>query len=226
MTRAGRIFMLAAAALLSVAATRANWNVTVEETPAGGHRLGNPDAKAKLIEFVSYTCPHCAQFEREGDGPMRITYVATGKLSMEVRHLIRDPVDLTATVAARCGPKDKFFLNHAALMRSQPRWLEKARTASDGMTIRWRTGPSDQRMRAIATDLGLYQVMASRGYDKIALDRCFADVASARLIAEQSEAGSKEYGVTGTPSFVLDGVLLAGTHDWATLQPQLAARLD
>ena len=37
--------------------------------------------------------------------------------------------------------------------------------------------------------------------------------------------GGAEFGVRGTPSFALNGILLAGTHDWATLRPQIDVRL-
>ena len=36
------------------------------QTPEGGFVMGNPNAKVKLIEFGSMTCPHCAEFEEKG----------------------------------------------------------------------------------------------------------------------------------------------------------------
>ena len=52
--------LLAAAPLTMVAAQ--NWDATHVATD-GGHRVGNPAATTQLITFVSYTCPHCANFE-------------------------------------------------------------------------------------------------------------------------------------------------------------------
>lgn len=40
-------------------------------------------------------------------------------------------------------------------------------------------------------------------------------------MADRSAADAERYGITGTPSFVLDGKLLEGTHDWPTLEKQL-----
>ena len=37
---------------------------TVARTPEGGFRMGNPDAPVKLIEYLSLTCPHCADLRR------------------------------------------------------------------------------------------------------------------------------------------------------------------
>lgn len=217
-------FAAAAGALLLMAATP-NWNATVAQTPGGGYRVGNPAAKVKLIEFISYSCPHCAAFHREGDLAMRIAYVAPGKMSVEVRPLLRNVIDLTALMMTACGPKEKFFLNHAAILKNQDKWLEKLEKASQVQRNRWDSGTPAARRRAIAGDLGFYELMQPRGYDRVTLDRCLSDDARAKRLAALSEAGSKEYEVEATPSFVLDGTLLAGTHSWEDLQPQLAVRM-
>lgn len=219
----GRV-IASAGALLLIAATP-NWNATVAQTPGGGYRVGNPAAKVQLIEFISYTCPHCAAFHRESDMPMRLAYVATGKMSVEVRPLLRNVIDLTALMMTTCGPKEKFFLNHSAILKSQPKWLDVAQTATSAQRARWESGTPAARRRAIASDFGFYAVMEPRGYTRTTLDQCLSDDANAKRLAAQSEEGSKEYEVESTPSFVLDGTLLAGTHSWEDLQPQLAARM-
>lgn len=221
----GKFAAVALAATMIMAAAQPAWNGYVTQTEGGGHRLGNPAAKVAVIEFVSYTCPHCAHFQQESDGPLRLAYVVPGTVSVEVRPVIRNPLDLAATLLAECGPKEKFFGNHSAILSSQATWLGKVSSASEATQVRWRSGPVAQRMRAIAADTGLYEIMAKRGYDRVAADRCLADEAEARRIVDQSNAGSDAFGVTGTPSFALDGALLEGTHTWDTLQPQIAARL-
>jgi protein-disulfide isomerase len=100
------------------------WSETVAATPEGGFRMGNPDAPLKLIEYASFTCPHCAEFAETADEGLRAK-VDTGKVSFEFRNLIRDPLDLTAAVLARCGGKDPFlplahqmFANQAAMFKT------------------------------------------------------------------------------------------------------------
>jgi protein-disulfide isomerase len=221
-----RLAALAGAALLlSVAAPKTvGWNYTVTLTATGSHVLGNPAAKVKLVQYVSYTCPHCAEFEVQADGPLRLGYIASGKVSSELRHFLRDPVDLTAALLTNCGPKDRFFLNHAALMRSQKVWMPKVAAASTAQRTRWSSGTLSARARAVASDLKFYEIMAGRGYDRPSVDRCLGDVAMAQRLAKQTEEGDK-LGVHGTPSFMLDGMMLIATHDWALLRPQLDARL-
>ncbi|MDE2595666.1 MAG: thioredoxin domain-containing protein [Sphingomonadales bacterium] len=224
-----RLITLALAASLSIAAGppagRINWNTTVAVTPAGSHVVGNPAAKAKLTEWVSYTCPHCSRFEIEGDAPIRLAYVMPGKLQVEVRHLVRDPVDMTVAMLTNCGPVSRFFLNHTAFMRSQSTWIQTMATAGDAQRQRWSSGEMTARMRAIANDFHFYDIMETRGYGRVAVDRCLADQAMLRRLTAMTEDAANA-GVASTPSFAIDGVVLAGTHNWQALDLQLRARLN
>ncbi len=211
-----------AAALLATGAGQ-DWNNRVERAD-GGHRIGNPDARTTLTEYVSYTCPHCAAFTREGEQPIKLAYIGTGKVRLEIRHLVRDPVDLTAAVLANCGAISRFPQNHTAFMLSQDDWLPRMASASAAQRQRWTTGAMPARLRAIAADMGFYRIMERRGYTRAQADRCLNDEAAARQIAETSSADWKIPGITGTPSFAIDGTVLAGTHGWSSLEPQLSAR--
>lgn len=198
----------------------ANWADMVEETQ-GGHLFGNPEAETKLIEFMSYTCSHCAQFTRSGEGAIKLAYVPTGRISFEVRHLIRDPVDLSAAMLTHCGDAQKFGANHEAFMYRFDEWMAKASKATRAQQSRWQFGSLPARLQAIASDLDFYDIMESRGYSRVEIDRCLSDEAKARAMADQSAADVQQYGLTGTPSFVLDGELLEGTHSWPALEARL-----
>lgn len=218
-----RAVAIVSAALLSVAA-HPNWTATVAVTPAGGHLLGNPAAKVKLVEYVSYTCSHCAHFQKQSEAMLRLAYVTPGKVSVEVRHLIRDPIDLTVAVLTNCGPPAGFFRSHSTFLATQDSWIHRIDTASDVQKQRWTNGTTAARLRAIATDFGFYAIMEQRGLGRAAVDRCLADEALSRRIAEQN-GEAQRLGIEGTPSFLLNGLLLAGTHDWPSLEPQIKARL-
>ena len=214
-----------AAPRLASTPAKTNWNAVVSRTPLDSHLLGNPNAPVKLIAYISYTCSHCAQFEAESDAQLRIGMIGPGKGSIEVRNFVRDPVDLTVALLTHCGPVSKFFANHSTFLRHQTTWLATAERLTDGQRQRWSNPDFTTRTRAIAGDLGLYTLMEARGYDRPTLDRCLADRALAERLAKNTkEAGEKDF-VTGTPSFVLGGIPLSGTHNWAALKPQIEARL-
>ena len=179
---------LPVAALTIGASPPMDWNRVVTPTPQQSHVIGNPAAKVKLTTWVSYTCPHCAEFERESDAALKLKYIRSGKVSVEIRHLVRDPIDLTVAMLTNCGPKDKFPLNHSAFMRSQPTWIGILARSSKTQQARWTSGALPVRARAIASDFGFYQIMASRGYDRVSVDRCLADVGMAQRLERGNHA--------------------------------------
>lgn len=226
MMRILKLATLALAALAATAATppRSNWSTTVAVTAAGTHVMGNPAANLKLAEYVSYTCSHCASFQSQSEAPLGLAFVMPGKVSVEVRHFVRDPVDLTAAMLTNCGEPARFFRNHNAFLMGQAKWIGAMERASAGQRQRWTSGTPLARRRAIAQDFGFYPMMERLGYSRAAADRCLADDAMARQLAAQTQEAVR-LGVAGTPSFLLNGDLLAGTHDWRSLETQLRARL-
>jgi protein-disulfide isomerase len=215
----------AAAASAQAPSPRRDWNRVVAQTPAGTHVLGNPAAKIRLTEYISYTCPHCAEFEREAEATLRLGFVATGEGSVEVRHFVRDPVDMTVALLTNCGPPAKFFANHTAFLRSQPKWIATLASSGPSRRARWTTGAFAARTRAIAQDFGFHAIMRGRGYTPAQVDKCLANQVLAERLAAATDEAQETLRIPGTPSFAIDGVVLAGTHDWATLKPQLEARL-
>ncbi len=78
------------AVVLGSDSTHANWLTTVNRTEAGGYRMGNPEAKVAVIEFVSYTCPHCGKdSDPFGHGGVEAAAQAAG-----IRFLGRIPLTL------------------------------------------------------------------------------------------------------------------------------------
>lgn len=211
--------LFSAGAGAAPAAPRLDWNQTVAVTAEGNHLVGNPEAQARLVEYVSYTCSHCAHFEAESSSPLAVGFIGTGKGSVEYRSFIRNSVDIAASLVARCGPVAKFRANHALLLRQQDKWF---RAPNPGETQRWANPDFATSMKAIARDLGLYELMEPRGYDRQQLDTCLSDKAAAAKLAAQTRTAMEVEGVQGTPSFLLNGTLLT-QHEWSALRPTLMA---
>lgn len=206
----------------SAAAPANRWLTTTTVSASGGHILGNPDAKTQLIEYVSYTCGHCAAYTKAAAPVLKRDYIAKGTHSVEVRNLVRDAVDMTAAMAARCGPAAKFFGNHDLLMTQQSVWLPKIAATPQSEQKGWYEGSFAERFRKIATRAGFYPLMAKRGINRQALDTCFASESEQRVIVAMSNNGSTNFGVQSTPSFVINGDLAKNVHNWPSLQPLLS----
>ena len=89
---ASRKLVLFILGLASISSTTPEWTQNVQEANSG-HTIGNPDAEVKLAEYISYSS-HCATFTKEGESALKQRYVQDGTVSLEIRHLIRDPIDL------------------------------------------------------------------------------------------------------------------------------------
>ncbi|MFY7746211.1 MAG: thioredoxin domain-containing protein [Erythrobacter sp.] len=199
-----------------------NWSAKVERT-ARGHAIGKPDADAKLIEFISYTCPHCADFTARGEPPLDIVLLQPGKVTLEVRPVIRNGIDLAVTLLANCGDPAGFKGRHQALMLNQAVWLGKARNAPQSQLEIWQRADKAARMNAVNA-LGLTELLAQRGQSRAELDACVSNDTAAKALLANDEADAAEFGISSTPSFALDGKLLADVHGWETLYPVLSAR--
>ena len=194
------------------------WDQKLSRNPAGNHVIGNPAAKVQLVEFMSYTCPHCAHYAEESKVALLPGLVRQGKFAIEVRPFFRNIVDVSASLLALCGSDNKFVGNHHAIMAAQSRWLKNP---PEGAQERWSTPDFGAKMKAVAQDMGLYSLMTARGYTPAQLDQCLANRPLADKLAAQTNA-AVEGGVTGTPSFLINGKLQEA-HEWSALQPNLTA---
>lgn len=229
MTTVTRRLVLALAASLTLAGGTAiaaqDGNLTVTRTD-GGTRIGKADAPVALTAFLSYTCPACGRFAKEADGALALGYVGPGTVSVEHRPMVRDPADLTVTMLVDCVTPKRFAAAHATFMERQSGWLARAQSVPQAQRAVWADAPrSAARRRSIASTLELYPMVERFGLTRIQADRCLADQKRADALLGQAEANRARFGAIGTPSFAIDGVLLAGTHNWAMLKPQIDARL-
>ncbi len=198
------------------------WHAEIERTERG-FRIGNPDAEAALIEFVSYTCGHCATFAQEGEAALDMAVLAPGEATVEVRPVIRNAVDLTVSLLVQCGGADGFKDRHRMFMLGQDEWLEKARNAPQSQQQIWARGDKASRMN-LARALDFDDMLINRGMSRTDVDACINDDQAALALIRNGNADRTEFGVTATPSFALDGELLSDVHSWTTLYPVLKTR--
>ena len=222
MNRLLRTSVILAAAALTLGAAKpagpANWVGKVQALPSGAHRIGNPQAKVKIVEYVSYTCSHCAAFEKEASGELALGLIRGGKGSVEYRPYMRNIIDVAASLLVGCGDETKFAINHSIVLRSQEKWMANYQ---DSQPKRWAAIPDFAgRMRAVANDLRLYDQFEPRGYNRGDLDRCLADEAQSKKFALENQVAESIGAVNGTPSFLINDVP-QDAHDWAGLRTAL-----
>ena len=203
----------------------ANFASTIRATAAGSYVLGNPAARVQVVEYVSYTCSHCANLSAQSATPLRTRYITPGNVSIEVRHIIRDPLDMAMAAAAHCGAPDRFFARHEALMSAQSALLGRAQALPEATFAEWGTIPAEQRLRRVADDTGVTDWMRRRGFTPVQINVCLADVPMQQRLYAMTSAGTTA-GVTHTPSFAINGAMRADVGNWATLQSAIDTALS
>ncbi|WP_411891324.1 DsbA family protein [Yoonia sp. SDW83-1] len=147
---------------------------------------GNPDAAVEVIEYASFTCPHCATFHANQYQALQANYIDTGKIKFVYREVYFDRPGLWASMIARCPGDTDFFFNMSALLYEKQReWL----ASGDPATI-------VQDLRTLAKTAGL---------DDATLDACLSDGPKAESLFTWYQENAERDGINSTPSFIIDG---------------------
>ena len=204
-----------------------DWSAMVAKTTEGGFVMGNPNAKVKLVEYGSMTCPHCAHFEEAGVAPLIENYVKKGLVSFEFRNYIRDQFDLTAALLARCGGTSSFFGLTRNLYADQSNWIGKLQEADPAKLQALEALAPAQKFSTIADLAGLKQFASLRGVPRAQADKCLADEAAVnQLVQMNSDVTTQFPEFPGTPTFIINGSMVdLGTATEAQVWPTLETRI-
>ena len=202
-----------------------DWSKVVTKTSDGGFLMGNPNAKVKLVEFGSMTCPHCAEFEERGAKSLIDNYVKKGLVSYEFRNYVRDPFDVAASLIARCGGEASFFGLTRGLYADQRDWVGKIQAADQATMQSLQSMPPAQQFSTIADLAGLKQFAAMRGVPRAKAEACLADEASINQLVQMNSDAQSTYNIPGTPAFLINGTLVDQTATWDALEPKIKEAL-
>ena len=226
--RAAVAALAGGALLLFTGATPAKpaprWSSTITTTSIGAYSVGNPAAKIKLVEYFSYTCHICGDFAKAGAAPLKAQYIDKGLVLFEYRNLVRDPVDMTAALLARCGGAKAFTGNHQAIFANQPAMLTRITKATQAQKDAWFTGTAGERAGKIAAGTGLRALMSARGYSVASQTACLNDAVAQAELTGMTNIGRNADRVEGTPSFFING-RNAEVTAWSALKSRLDAAL-
>jgi protein-disulfide isomerase len=198
-----------------------DWSQVVSQTAEGGFRMGNPQAAVRVVEFLSLTCPHCADFSRVG-APQLLNYVRSGRVSLEYRNFVLNGLDLAASMLSRCAaPQNYFPLTHA-ILAAQGQWVGRMQALSEAEQEAMRGQPPLETMRRVVAAAGLDMIAARHGLDAEQQRACLSNQAGLDRVIQMQQAGNR-YGVTATPTFAINGRLVSG-NTWSAIEPLLRGR--
>jgi protein-disulfide isomerase len=162
--------------------------------------IGSADAPVTIIEFSDFECPFCGSFWADTYGQLKKDYVDTGK----VRFIYRDfplsfhPQAKPAALAAACAHEQgKFWPYHDKIFGNQ-------KALGDASYTAW------------ATELGLNAAQFSD---------CYSSGKYSDEVDEDMAAGSVA-GVSGTPSFIINGQLIVGAQPLAAFKAAIETALQ
>lgn len=160
-----------------------------DAAPAEGDMaLGAPEgAKVTVVEYASVTCSGCAAWNEQVWPQFKARYVDTGKVRYVFREFPTPPQDVAVAgfLLARCAGEDKYFHVIDQIMRSLPE-------------LHSGTPPRDILLRT-AREAGLSETQ---------FQTCVADPAGVAAMEKRIKA-AQEAGVTGTPTFMINGEVVA-----------------
>jgi protein-disulfide isomerase len=203
-----------------------DWTQVINETAQGGIMMGNPNAKVKLVEYASLTCPHCREFDEAGVTPLVDNYVKSGQVSYEFRNYVRDWLDLTATLIARCNGPKSFFPLERALFKDQPNWVQKVQSAPQEQLEALQNLPPEQQFLQAAKIAGFQEWAAARGVPQAKTTQCLTDQNRINQLVQWTGDVTTQYpDFPGTPTFIINGKMFQA-EGGAPLWDQLKAALN
>lgn len=148
---------------------------------------GDPAAPVTVIEYASFTCPHCANFHRTVFPTLQEEYIDTGRVLWIKREVYFDRHGLWAAMLARCGDDSRYFPMADLIYETQREWS----AASDPAAVA-------ENLRRLGRRTGLTNEE---------VDACLMDAEQAQAMVAVYQQNATEHGISSTPSFVVDGEL-------------------
>jgi len=201
-----------------------DWSEIATMTDRGSYLLGNPNAPVKLVEYASISCPHCAEFTEAAATPLRERYVRSGQVSWEYRPYMIFPTDLGIFLLLRCMGPQPFFRTAEQLYADQRNWEGRVQALPQDQLQQMDTLPPAQKAAALVRAAGLDSFFRQRGLPEGRMSSCLSDAAATQQLQQISTRGNNEDGVTGTPTFIVNGDKL-DTTDWPSLEARLRTAL-
>jgi len=148
--------------------------------------MGSEDAKVTLMEYASFTCPHCARFHVDQFKQLKAEYIDTDQVHFIYRDVFFDRFGLWASMVARCGGEERFFGITDMMYAQQSDWIG-----------------SGQDPVQIANNLRDIGKVA--GLDDAQLEACLNDSAKAEALVAWFQVNAEADDISSTPTLIING---------------------
>lgn len=162
--------------------------------------LGPAKAKVTVVEYASVGCPHCAAWAAEVFPQFKRAYIDTGKVRFVYREMITGNPTLAGAgfLMARCAGPAKYFQVVDGVYRAQAEILQAGDAYAPLVRIAKEAGMTEDQFNACLKDQAQIAALQAR------------------------EKRAEEDGVTGTPTFIINGKKLDGETTFEALGAAVA----
>ncbi|WP_313615925.1 DsbA family protein [Agrobacterium sp.] len=156
--------------------------------------LGDANAPVKIVEYMSMTCPHCANFHNNTFDKIKEKYIDSGKVYFVIREFPFDPRAAAAFMLARCAPENQYYPFVSMLFKQQQTWA----TAQDARAA-------------------LLQMSKLAGFSQESFEACLTNQELLDDVNATMQRGATDFGVNSTPTFIINGKKYAGDMSLETM---------
>ncbi len=159
--------------------------------------LGDSNAKVTIVEFADFRCPFCEQYFTQTATQIYNDYIKTGKVKFYFRnYAFLGPASIVAADAAACAnDQGKFWAYHDWLYKNQP-------------------PETDTSMYNTAD---LTKAAVNLGMNGTQFENCLNNKTDDKIVTQDLSDGQAA-GVTGTPTFFVNGQMLVGAQPYSAFK--------
>ena len=151
--------------------------------------LGSKEAPLQLVEFVSMTCSHCADFHINTLPLLKEKYIKNGLLRVEMRDFPLDGLALRAAAMARLADPKKYYKLIDILFKNQESWSRTNNPIEELQKIGRLAGLNNKKLEASVNSMPLLEG-----------------------IFQMRQTAEKRWKIQSTPSFVInDEIMISGS---------------
>ncbi len=196
--------LMLAATLLGGAPATAQQGEAPQVTLAPDMSMGDEAAPITIIEYASYTCPHCARFHEEVFPKLKEEYIDTGKVRFVHREVFFDRYGLWAALLSRCGDGTRYFGMNDLIYGTQRDWIGNGEPQQVLENLR--------KMGRLA------------GLEDEQISACLQDRDMAQSLVAAFQTHAEADGIDATPTFMIDGEKVPN-QAWKDMKEIIDAKL-